>query len=138
MEPWEVAVTFVGTPFHHRGRSRRRLDCAGLLIVTALEWGFKPKDLKVYGRSPYKDGLYNFLVANCGPPVDRPPQANDVLLLQWPHETEPSHLALVTPYFGGGLGMVHTYAALKKVVQHRLDESWERRIVEVFQWPAKS
>ena len=138
MEPWEIAVTYVGTPFNHRGRTRNQLDCAGLLVRVGLDLGIKVKDLRVYGRTPYQDGLHDFLVANCGPPVQRPHRVNDILLLQFPQEKEPSHLAIVCPYHGGGLGMVHTYAALNKVVQHCLDASWERRIVEVFQWPKKS
>lgn len=139
MEPWEIAFTYLGTPFAHRGRTRTRLDCAGLLVVVAIEYGIKVKDLRVYGREPYKDGLRNFLIANCGEPVTRPHTINDVLLLKFPNVPEPSHLAIVTPYpVEGEFGMVHTYAALKRVVRHHLNATWQQRIVEVFQWPKRS
>ncbi len=142
MEPWEVALTYLDTPFGHRGRTRNQLDCVGLLVRTGRDFGLKVHDLRIYGRVPHDEALRQLLVANCGQPVDRPPQVNDILLLQLPHAPTPSHVALVTPYPGDDdnnnnntLGMIHTYGSLGKVVRHRLNATWEQRISEVFQWP---
>ncbi len=135
MEPWEVSLQYMGVPFRHRGRTHNGLDCAGLLVRTALDMGIKVTDMRVYGREPYKDGLYNFLVANCGPPVDRPPQVNDILLLRHKSMVDPSHLALVAPHPEGGLAMIHTYGELGHVTMHRIDDDWASRIAAIFEWP---
>jgi len=137
MEPWEVALRYKGVPFRHRGRTRNGLDCAGLLVRVALDMNYPVKDLRVYGREPYKDGLRKFLVANCGAPVKRAPQVNDILLLRHVGAIEPSHLALVAPHPTGELAMIHTYSALGKVVMHRLDPSWRQRTVEIYAWPER-
>jgi len=137
MEPWEHALTYIGTPFSHRGRTRNRLDCAGLLVAVGRDMGYRVRDLRIYGRVPYDDGLERFLESNCGPPVTREPQVNDILLLRHRPELPPGHLALVTPHpSAGGLGMVHTYGELGKVVNHILNDTWRRKIVAVYEWPS--
>jgi len=142
-QPWQVAATYLGTKFRHRGRSRWSLDCSGLLVVTGKELGHDVIDLKVYGREPYKDGLRQLLRQNVGDPVQVAPdidihdiQPNDILLMCH-GQNEPSHLAIAYPH-KHGVGIVHTYAEMGRVVMHRLDETWLAKVVEVYQWPAKS
>jgi hypothetical protein len=43
---------------------------------------------------------------------------------------------VVGDYVHGGLSLIHAYngAGVNKVVEHRLDESWRRRIVAAWQF----
>ena len=129
MRPHEAAMEYLGVPFRHRGRTRNGLDCIGLIILAARAMSVPVFDQKVYGREPWRDGLRAHLQAHLGDPVDRPIQVDDVLLMRLRPEQEPSHVAIVAPH-PYGLGMVHTYGEIGRVVYHRIDDHRHRQIVE--------
>ncbi len=59
----------------------------------------------------------------------------DILLLSI--DGRPQHLALVTNYpHEGAFGMIHAYAPLRKVVEHRLDGQWLELVEQVFRIPS--
>jgi hypothetical protein len=136
-----AARGFLGVPFAHQGRSRQGLDCLGLLMLSAEAAGLRidgrmPQayDQRTYGHRP--DCAYlERMLGMCLRPVSlthkRP---GDVLLLRI--EGRAQHLALVSDYpAAGSLGMIHAYAVARKVVEHRLDESWEAAIHGVYSLP---
>lgn len=133
---YEIAREYLGTPFRHRGRTETGLDCLGLLVIVAQRQGLTVFDKKVYGREPWKDGLREGLVENCGPPIDEDLAPDQILLMQLHADEGPAHVALVAPH-EYGIGMIHTWAAAGKVVEHRMDDRLKKMIVEVFRWPAK-
>ncbi len=45
----------------------------------------------------------------------------------------PQHLAILSDY-EGGLGMIHSFAPSRRVVEHRLDDEWKSKIIKVFRW----
>lgn len=138
MEPYQHARALLGVKHAHMGRSENGLDCVGLLWLTGQRCGLDFVDSPHYGRQPGRDndsfGLRGYLVQNFGEPVTRDPQPNDVLLLRLGRF--PSHVALVAPN-PHGLSMIHTHHRSGRVVEHRIDARWQKRIVEVFGWPAK-
>ncbi len=136
LKPHEVALSYLGVPFRHRGRTRNGLDCIGLIIMAARECGMEVFDQKVYGREPWRDGLRGHLRAHFGPPVERPIEVDDVLLLRLVSMTQPSHVAIVAPH-PHGLGMVHTYGEIGHVAFHRIDAYRRERIIEAYEWPEK-
>lgn len=129
----------VGTPFRHIGRSTRGVDCVGLVVLALAEVGREVADRRFYGRNPEKDGLREACVAHFGPPV-RDMQAGDVALLAWVdaiHNARVNHVAVLFDHPNGGLAMVHALAQAKRVIEHRVDDVWRGRIVEVFRpWRA--
>ena len=137
MRPHDIAMTYLGVPFQHRGRTRQGVDCLGLLVLVAIEYGNTVFDKAIYGREPWRDGLRDGLRAHCGPPVKRPFEIDDILLMRLNPGEEPSHVAIVAPH-PYGLGMIHTYAEVNRVVYHRIDKYRRRQIVEVFAWPDPS
>jgi cell wall-associated NlpC family hydrolase len=147
IEPWQAAMKYVGTPFRHMGRSPNGLDCVGLLMLTARDVGHEPIDNPMYGREPSPDNsafnLAAYCQMNCGEPVTRNLQPNDILLMRLRPENLPSHLALVAPYpaegdgSGEDVGMIHTYGEIGRVVYHRIDHVRRSQIVGVYAWPAK-
>jgi hypothetical protein len=131
------ARALLGTPFKHRGRSVRSLDCAGLPALALARMGHVIADLRVYGRNPHRDGLRAMVEANLGPPVDDDPRPGDVLLMGWDGNPE-RHIAIVTDH-PFGLGIIHTCSAFQRVIEHNLDdtaaqggETWRDRITGIW------
>jgi NlpC/P60 family putative phage cell wall peptidase len=147
------ARTWIGTPFHHQARLKGKgCDCLGLIVGVVDELGLKDKhgqplagyDEVTYSKEP--DGAY--LTEKLTALLDEVPiaeaQAGDLALFKV--RENPQHMAFLTDYpcagVGGAasanenftLGMVHSYAPARRVVEHRLDDDWKQRIVKVFRW----
>lgn len=129
-------MQYLDVPFRHRGRTRRGMDCLGLVIIVAIEQGMPVADRRVYGREPYKDGLREALIAHFGQPVDRAIQVDDVVMMRHGPDQPPAHVGIVAPH-PHGHGLIHTYGEIGRVVYHRIDERWQGKIVEAFAWPDK-
>lgn len=116
-----TARTYLGTPFLHQGRHPQvGLDCAGVVVCVARELGLENGFTEVpYGRRPHAGTLQRI----CDEHMDRIAlyAPGDVLLLAW--ESEPQHLGIATD-----IGIVHSYAQARKVVEHCLDPTWRSRI----------
>lgn len=138
---YEAALGMLNTPFRHRGRTRNGIDCVGLAILAARSagWANDIQEPRVYGRRPWRDGLREFLRLNFGvwfKPEERALQLNDTLLFHRPKSSGPSHVGIVCPH-PHGLGLVHTYGEIGRVVYHIIDQTWYDQIVEVYPWPEK-
>lgn len=121
-----AARAAIGTPFRHQGRSLERgLDCAGLLIHAAREAGYSPVDIEAYARRPSGGllesaiGLQPYLI-----PVNGR-QPGDILLMRF--AGDPQHLAIFT-----GETIIHAWAMVRKVCEHRFTPEWRARTVATF------
>ncbi len=131
-----AARSFLGVRFVHQGRSAAGLDCLGLLLVTAEKAALRfdgksalELDVPRYGMKPDTVLLHTKLMGHLRP-VETP-QPGDVLLLAI--DGRPQHLAIVSDYPAAGeLGMIHSYAAAKQVVEHRYDAYWRAATARVF------
>ena len=134
------ARTWIGTPFHHQARLKGKgCDCLGLIVGVVDELGLKDKhgkplagyDEVTYSKEP--DGAY--LTEKLTALLDEVPiddaQAGDLALFKV--RENPQHMAFLTDY-ENTLGMVHSYAPARRVVEHRLDDDWKQRLVKVFRW----
>lgn len=126
-----AARAFLDTPFRHRGRSLRGIDCLGLVACSLQAVGVTPQDERLYGREPEPDGekLRAALMAHFGEPVSKL-TPGCVVLMQW--HKRPNHVAIVGDY-PGGLSLIHALAEQQRVVEHRLAAPWDRRIVQGWQ-----
>ena len=133
------ARTWLGTPYHHQARLKGvGCDCLGLVVGVAGELGLTCSDgtplisfdETTYSRQPDGARLTAMLqsVLNEVPVGDAAP--GDLVLFSI--EGNPQHVGLLTDY--EGLGVIHCYAPSRKVVEHRLDNKWQQRIVKVFRW----
>jgi hypothetical protein len=84
------------------------------------------QDFAGYARTPDGRTLRNAVETQAIPTSTRLP--GDLLLLRF--DREPQHLAIATD-----LGMIHSYAAARRVVEHRIDAEWLARIVGVWRFP---
>lgn len=135
-----AARQLLGVRFAHQGRSVHGLDCLGLLLLAAQQAGITLQnkavmhfDRRDYGTWPDTQYLQATLEAHLAPAEDEL-RCGDVLLLRI--EGRPQHLALVTDYPApASWGMIHAYAAARKVVEHRLDAAWEQAIHRRYRLP---
>lgn len=120
-----TARSYMNVRWHHQGRSRAGLDCVGLVLVTAWDLGLSDIDYDGYGRVP--DG--KMLRAELEAHLDQTnnPSLGDVLLMRF--DRQPQHLAIVSD-----IGIIHAHAAMRKVVEHGLDDAWSSRIVGAYSW----
>lgn len=133
----EAALKYVGVKFRHLGRTEKGVDCVGLLILAARDCGYIAGATSVYGREPRNGLLQGELKEHLGKPVDRAPRPNDVVAMSLRTDGQISHVGIITkhPY---GLGIVHAYGEIGRVVHHRLDDKIISKIAEVFEWLEKS
>ena len=54
----EYARTWLGTKWRHQGRSKQGIDCIGLIIRTAEEFGFQYEDSTGYARGTKLDFIH--------------------------------------------------------------------------------
>jgi cell wall-associated NlpC family hydrolase len=135
-----AARSYIGVRFAHQGRSKTTgVDCLGLLLCAAQDAGLLLKqrtmheyDRADYGTFPDAQMLRTQLEAVLLKTDTI--QVGDVLLLNI--DGRPQHLALVSDYpQAGAFGMIHAYAPLRKVVEHRLDDVWLKAVEQVFRIP---
>lgn len=126
----EYARGQVGTPYHHQARLPGvALDCIGLVTATLDHFGLPWKE--VPGYRPVPDGkLLVEHVSRWLDPVDRAPQPGDVGVFWFASPSLPTHTGIFSDL--GGLGLIHTYTRVRRVVEVQLDEYWQKRLHSVY------
>lgn len=122
------ARTWLQTPFRHAERQKGvGCDCVGLVLGVAHELYLTDWDYRNYSRQVDCDVLRRYIEQFCDPVVGEP-EPGDLLLLAI--SKLPQHVAL---YAGNGQ-MIHAHEGVGKVVEHRFDECWQRRLRGVYRW----
>ncbi|MBK8773093.1 MAG: C40 family peptidase [Rhizobiales bacterium] len=128
-----AARSAIGTPFVHQGRTVGvGLDCAGLLAYVASELQVKHNDLPAYPRRPSGRMLEaTFEVHEKAGVIDRvlvsDMRAGDILMMTF--GGDPQHIAI-----SAGDSIIHAWMQPGKVCEHRIDETWRKRIVRVYRF----
>ena len=134
------ARTWLGTPFHHQARLKGKgCDCLGLIVGVVEELGLKDvhgRLLSSYDEITYPkepDGAY--LIEKLTDILTEVPiadaRAGDLALFKV--RENPQHLAILTDY-ENALGMIHSFAPSRRVIEHRLDDDWKSRLLKVYRW----
>lgn len=126
-----AARRWCGTRWSHQHRLRDiGTDCAGLVIGVAADLNLAHPDVPAYSSEP--DGS---LLGYCDTYMQRvrEPALGRVAVMKF--GTEPQHLGFFGDYYLGGFSLIHGYAKVRQVVEHRLDEVWRSRIVAIFELP---
>lgn len=127
----DAARALVGTPWRHRGRNERGIDCIGLIVAALRAGDFPIKDRIDYGREPWADGLRRELSGQFGEPLQESAwQPGDIVLFDLPGK-EPCHVGILADYRFGGLSLIHAHSR-HNVAEHGLDGLWRRLLVEVY------
>ena len=122
------AREFVGVPYHHTGRNRVSVDCAGLIIAIYNELNKPLPPVPLYGRVIDPKYLLKYVgqsfeqlgSISCAMP-------GDILVMRFNHI--PQHLGIYT-----GTGIIHSYEKVGKVVEHRLADVWKTKITAVYRY----
>jgi len=118
-----AARNYLGVRYKHQGRTRFGLDCLGLVVRVAHDLGLTNEDSTDYGTVP--DGRRLMREMDARLDIITNAQPGDVLLIRF--DKNPQHLAIMTDK-----GIIHSYAQVRGVVEHRLDEEWANRIVRSY------
>lgn len=152
----EIARTFEGVPFKHRGRDRRGVDCAGLVWCAYAEAGVVMPDLSRYGREPHRDGMMRVCREALGAPVWEGAvgqivprallQPGDVVVIRF--DIQPHHMGIVGTNEIHGLSLIHSngqrglrsatgpgHDKVGRVMEHGLDAAHLAMICAVFRRP---
>lgn len=138
----DTARNWLGTAFHHQGRLQKNkyhqggCDCIGLIMGVADSLSLYSKkgvllkayDENFYHRMPDGKRLANELETHLHK-VDTIELA-DILLFAFDHQ--PQHVGMVSYHAGENITMIHSYLKAKKVVEHRLDASWNDKLVGIY------
>lgn len=129
-----AARKYLGARWQHQARGDDALDCIGLLVRVARDVGIThlpvPHDYKMHpdsARILREAGRYMTKIDN------RSFAAGDALVMRFGEA--PQHFGIVGDYFAGGFSLIHAYRGVDKVVEHRLDDVWRRRIVAAYTLP---
>lgn len=126
----------LGTRYGHQQRiNGLALDCIGVAVYVANRLGIQVEDKTNYGRQPVPAVMRAALEKNMTRVPKAEMQLGDVAWIRF--RSEPQHFAIIGDYVHGGFSLIHAYngAGLNRVVEHRLDDEWESRIVSVWRFP---
>ncbi len=126
-----AALRWVGTPYRHQARTKGAgCDCLGLVVGVLEEVrGQRADPLPPYSPDWGEIGAREILI---GEFQDRFPESTgpfvegEVLLFRMREGSVAKHLGIVA-----GAGFVHAYSG-RGVVETRLTEPWQRRLVARF------
>lgn len=141
------ARTYLGMPYAHQGRGTRAIDCIGIALCVAEDLGlidkegnrFHRKMYSNYPRMPLGEELQKACIKHLVvKSLETPSNLNDILpgdVLTMRVPTLITHLAIVSDV-NGDKGIIHSYNGVReKVIEHRIDIRWLRRIAGVFSFP---
>ncbi|NJO82929.1 MAG: hypothetical protein HC828_08985 [Blastochloris sp.] len=108
------------------------LDCVGLVVFVAQDLNLEYHDVSGYSR--YGDGftLVHEMGQSLVPLTLQEIMPGDVAVFWVTRPSKPQHVAILTD-----IGMIHTYASTGKVVEHVLEEWWQKRMCAAFRFKNK-
>jgi cell wall-associated NlpC family hydrolase len=144
------ARTWLGTKFQHQGRQKKSqhsngaIDCLGFVICVAKELNLlsgvvnkNKRELFIhefddieYSRSSNPAKLLQGFSNACIEIEFSKTKPGDLILCEF--EGQPKHIAILTNYHLGGLGMIHAFVKSGGVVEHRLTDAWQKKIVKTY------
>ena len=125
MDIVDAAREWMGTPWRHQCAIKGRgIDCQSLLRYSAEKIGLNLPDIpEDYSRTP-SHSLKQWLDKHLQPCEQQP---GCIALMNLGTDI-PYHLAIITD-----IGLIHAWnGGPRKVVEHRIDQHWQRRIVQCY------
>lgn len=126
------ARTYLGTPYIHLGRLKNAgVDCVGLIQGLLAFSGVPHSDKLEYNAGG--GGLLSLslefrkYMEPVNPLVAQP---GDVLVFWITRRGQARHCGIKTPD-----GLLHTHSGLMRVAEHRIDVSWQKRLMEAYRFP---
>jgi cell wall-associated NlpC family hydrolase len=86
--------SYIGTPFLHQGRSRKGLDCLGLVVCACADAGLIIPDPANYDRDPKANLLAHYFNKYCNPVLPRDLRPGDMVLMKQANRPRP-HVGII-------------------------------------------
>jgi cell wall-associated NlpC family hydrolase len=126
-----AARTWLGVPWRHQGRTRRGIDCAGLVVLVGRAMGLCDYDTSAYGRRPAGQGFVQHFRAcmdGIGIPEARP---GDVLVFA--DAAYPCHCGFLTVKHAQP-HLLHAHALRRKVIEEPYAGEWPSKVKLAFRF----
>lgn len=124
----DFARTFIGSPFHHQGRVKAGIDCAGLAIVVGA-WIGSPIEDCVYKSKPTRGIIISQLTKTLERIDPEEALPGDILVFWMYRRGYDQHIGIRTDK-----GMIHTYADIGFVTENGFNEYWKKRLMAAFRY----
>ena len=124
----KIARSYDGSPFHHQGRIKAGIDCAGLAIAVGKEIGSPIEDC-IYKRKPTQGIIIGQLEKTLERIELDEALPGDILVFWVCKKGYDQHLAIKTDR-----GMIHTYADIGFVAENGINEFWSKRLMAAFRY----
>lgn len=129
----DLARSYIGTPWKHKGRTKNGIDCIGVPYMVGKELGLHDYDDSLdYGRQARN---YDFMraLAPLGVRVRDLTQIQDadILILRIP--IFPQHVGMAS-HIGNRQTMIHASVDARKVVEEYLTDEVKRTIIAAFRY----
>ena len=130
-----AARSWIDVPYKHQGRSRKGLDCVGLLVAVAETLGHPVTAPTAYSDTP--KGWQ--LVKPCDEQLWKPARQNTLLpgdlavFTGW-HPAEPQHFAFIGDHATGAT-IIHSFSKFKRVMEQPWNRVWQTRFVCLYNLP---
>ena len=109
------------------------MDCVGLLIVVARHFGIADYTREDYAKIPDPEQMARELRKRLTPIMQHEARPGDIYWLAFARV--PRHVGIIGDHPSGGQSLIHSYAEAGKVVEHRIDTKWRRRVCGAFSFP---
>ncbi|MGN7611889.1 NlpC/P60 family protein [Magnetococcales bacterium HHB-1] len=125
------ARSYLGTRFRHQGRLKNiGVDCVGVIVGVAKTLKLANHDETGYARRPDGHHLRHVFTKHMIEIALDVVLPGDVLMFQF--NGDPQHVGFVTQI--NPTYLIHAWAEMRKVTEHRLDSVWKKRIVAAFRF----
>ena len=140
------ARTWLGTKYHHQGRLKKSVTCAGGVDCIGLVIGII-NELNICDDQGYLLSKYDRLDYSMSPQTTKLAEcfslyldlvdfadlaSGDILLFKfWQN---PQHVGIVSDYPTGGSGLIHCHSSSGCVVEQPLSEIWKRMITHAYRF----
>lgn len=118
-EAVRIARSYLGVRFQDQGRSRKGLDCIGLVVLTFTELGLKVEDQVGYKRTSTDAELRNALLAHLDPKPKEEMEDGDVLFFS---RSNSRHIGIAATNRYGQRTVIHASLRDRKVVETPLSQ----------------
>lgn len=105
-----AAYRLIGTPYRYRGRSKRGVDCVGLVSLALLEATGKELSLPAYSETPTSNEVFASLASYADRIKGEDAKPGDLLLMSWAGRS--THFGIYTGY-----SIIHVSRIAGKVVE---------------------
>lgn len=126
------ALSWRDVPWRHQGRTRKGVDCVGLIVEVAKSLQLMDYDCLGYARTTRQEEFVKHFKAFMKQKPVTSRKKGDILLLR--DGTYAGHSAILGEMYGKE-ALIHSYAGRRKVVQEPLTPEILSRVTYCFEFP---